>query len=186
MPKISFRETKPGIRIESDGAWYYDQTPIFSLIDNKAVLSYFKKQLRRHPQKGYYIENSFKESYEHAYLEEVLGFPLFVTSIINVRTIGDGDASPVNNFRLQFRLDSDEELEVDATALSIVNSPSGEMDTILILLVDRGNVPARLTRVAMFQLGAYIEKGAGNYFLELTNPACQFAIPIINNIEAIL
>lgn len=130
--------TRPGIRVDERGRWYYRS----DLIENRAILDYFKKQLRRDAN-GYYIENRFGPRSEHGYLERVDGFPLAADSLQPEPDDADG-------IRLRVRLDDGEQFEGPAEALRIFAEDS------LGLEVPGRGVPARLSPLAMASLVTYL------------------------------
>ncbi len=146
--------TKPGIVINELGNWYYQGIPI----ENDAILTYFKKQLRRE-KKRYYIENIFGKRKEHAYLDTVIGYPLMVTKITPIAA-SEGGAQ----FDFHISLDSKEIFTLGLIDLRILTS-----ETMVILLGQRGDVPARLNPAAMYSLAPYLRQNSKDeYFLVLS------------------
>ncbi len=133
--------TAPGIRIDEQGIWYYTDAPII----NEGVLNYFKSNLRR-SGRIYYIENRYSGRIEHARLERVQGFPIFVRAVSL-----DEEGSC---FTAQ--LDCGVSQRIEAGSLRILG------ERIVALELPESGVPARLGPTAMASLNPFLENFGQN------------------------
>ena len=140
--KIEPRITRPGLRIDAKGRWEYEN----NILKNEKVLCYFKKQLRRDNAKNYYIDNVWGNLREHGYLDEVAGFPLRVQGVSPLVS-----QTKPHTMLLQIKLDSQEELIVKVETLRILSQ-----NTIIVILMERGQVPARFSVAAMLAMSPYL------------------------------
>ncbi len=185
MPRI----TRSGITIDNHGIWLYQGTPI----TNQNVLRYFKQQLRREQKdsKAYYIENHLGSLVEHSFLERVHGFPLMVRSLQprrnwysqnscksdaqsdHQRESGQQEAGRIL-FELQ--LDSGEQILSRVENFYIFSTQA-----VIVLIAERANLPARLSRVAMNSLRPYLyQNSEGRYFLALPDCSCRHLLHFIS------
>ena len=71
--------TYPDLLINEKDEWIFENNKII----NDEILNYFKKNLKK-DDSGFYIENTFGEKLEIAYLKEVNGFPLQITNVFDI------------------------------------------------------------------------------------------------------
>ncbi len=180
-PKVPYI-TRPSLSINEKGLWYQGA----SLIENKAVLRYFKKQLYRDREGAYYIENIFGSLQEHAYLDCVLGFPLEVRHIsilllkdphslqIQAKELLKQESFPM--LCMQAQLDSGEDMLFAGSNLYL-----SQEDLMSLVLRKRGGLPARLSPGAMLSLRNYLyQNEQGAYFLTFPGEAVKQAIQYID------
>ena len=137
-------ETKPGIRVDSSGRWYYGE----NLITNEQILAYFQAGLRRKGSE-YYIENKFGDLREHGTLDSVQGFPVIVRSLaVDEVTC---HVTLYTDFST-FSISPDEILLIDENTLAVI-------------LPEK--IPARLGPSAMAALHKYLEEDAEGYALRI-------------------
>lgn len=147
-------ESRSGIVIDKEGAWFYNGLPII----NRNIVRYFYGLLEEAPGGGYQLRNE-----REVCPVEVQDAPFVVTSLVP----GEG---PGKAFVIRLNDDTSEELDIKTLVIGADNVPYCR--------VKQGRFRARFLRAPYYRLAESIEQeGDSSFFIELDGERHYLNVP---------
>ena len=136
-----------GIKVDAEGNWFYEDRPII----RKDIIELFYENLEYDPENGFWI----KWHGERCKLD-VEDTPFIITRVDRVR---DGSFEKIlAHFK---HLKRSEELDLSTLF--------ADKNNVLHCRIKNGEVPARFSRPAYYQLAAWVEEDDKGFFIKLND-----------------